>query len=171
MNNKSVPVTISYPSSKHCPRGSKELREYVNDFAFITKVLQQASVSAAPKASAPSANQVKEIYDYIRPLERKFVFGEAAEDYVVSNPSLGIFLLSAAEQLRKYFGKKAKYRLQVLKEAADSHGKLFVEIYPSVDFEEATAKLNKFDQDWWFKQPGQIHTYLEFCLEFDKDGF
>jgi hypothetical protein len=89
---------------------------------------------------------------------------EEVEPFLSSYSFLFQPLFQAIEPIRNSFGKRAKPRLEVLEEG--STGQLFVVIRTKLEPKKAATKLAKFDKEWWFNVPQEIHDYLEFTLEF-----
>lgn len=149
---------ITYPKSHHCPRGSDELRNYLDDLEFATKFVRENSnivgKSVKPGATKPSSLKIDK---YPEP-ELEVV------QYLHQYTTLVDVLERSVPQLIAHFGSQVACEFDLLEEG--QHKKLFVKILTKLSADEALERLDAFDKNWWFKESIDARRNLEFVLEF-----
>lgn len=85
--------------------------------------------------------------------------------YLLTHPDLIDFLKDSYFQLRKCFGLDASYVLEVVTDPESNHPTLFGYIRTGLPIDEAQAKLDEFDDEWFLDRIEQVGNYLNFNLE------
>ena len=104
-----------------------------------------------------------------RELEQSYSFRDVAavQAFLHANPELVELLCEAYGHLEKHFGPDPQVALAVI---SDPEGKgadqLFAYIVTSLEVEEAVARLDGFDMEWFLDQLGRAGGRLNFSLEF-----
>lgn len=158
-------IAIQYPESVHCPRGNEELAEFLQDVRFATKVLKgEADKFPFHSPRHNHAQRHEKTVDFtqqLTALKKHYQFDEKVEVYLKNNAPVIETLLEAVKQIRISFEETYKHALTIPPQTR----KLFVDIQTHLQFEEAIESLSDFDNAWWFKQPVEIRSKLEFSLD------
>ena len=131
-----------------------------------------------PTAKVAPYNDVAELID--REIHRKTLeqINVLAREYEIRNPSEvaeflseNTFLLDLLEEipskLKKFFGSKAKFALELLTEPDfPSSREIFVLVLTAEKAEQARNKMNKFDEKWWLKHLDRARCKLNVSLEY-----
>ncbi len=82
-------------------------------------------------------------------------------------PQLVEVLLEARVHLQKYFGPDPQVTLEVISDPeAESIDELFAYIHTSLPVDEALARLDRLDEEWFLDQLDRIDGQFNFNLEF-----
>jgi len=82
-------------------------------------------------------------------------------------PQLVEVLLEARVYLQKHFGPDPQVMLEVVSDPeAESRDELFAYILTSLPVDEALARLDRLDEEWFLDQLDRINGQLNFNLEF-----
>jgi hypothetical protein len=91
----------------------------------------------------------------------------AVRRFLHACPQLVEVLLEAHVYLQKYFGPDPQVTLRVVSDPeAESTDELFAYIRTSLPVDEALARLDKLDEDWFLDQLDRVNGQLNFNLEF-----
>lgn len=106
---------------------------------------------------------------HLRQLERFYTFpdGSAVHHFLQTYPHLTEFLLEAYPLLREHFGSDLQVVLEIVSdpETADAH-ELVAQICTSLPVEEALARLDRFDQEWFLGQVARVGGVFNVNLTF-----
>ena len=131
-----------------------------------------------PAARVAPYNDVAELID--REIHQKTLeqINVLAREYEIRNPSEvarflreNNFLLDLLEEipskLKKIFGNKSKFALELLSEPDfPSSREIFVLVLTEEDAEQARNKMDKFDEKWWLKHLDRARCKLNVSLEY-----
>lgn len=154
-------VTVEYPKSVHCPRGKGELRELLDDVRFASKVLKGGKYESSSTPAVHHHEVSSDAKEKISRLKKFYKFDEQIETYLEKNIFLYDSLLEAIHQIRVSFGEKHKHIISIPSQTR----RLFIDIQTRLEFEEAIEAMDRFDNEWWFKQSREIRSKLEFSLD------
>jgi hypothetical protein len=92
----------------------------------------------------------------------------ACDAYFAAHPQVADFLQASYGQLRRFFGPEASLVLEVVRdpEASVPSDFLFVNIRTSMPVDDALARLDQFDEDWYLDQVDTFGDLVNFNLEF-----
>ena len=102
-------------------------------------------------------------------LEKVYSFrnAEAVRRFLQTHPHLIEVILEAYPYLVKYFGPNPQVMLEVVGDPeAEGLEELFAYILTSLPVDEALARLDKLDQEWFLDQLDRIGGQFNFNLEF-----
>lgn len=131
-----------------------------------------------PTAKVAPVNDVAELID--REIHRKTLeqINVLAREYEIRNPSKvaeflseNLFLLDLLKvipgKLRKFFGKDTKLAVELFAEPEmPSSKEIFVLVLTKNEAKEARAKMDEFDQKWWFENLDKANCKLNVSLEY-----
>lgn len=88
--------------------------------------------------------------------------------YVAAHRELPDFLKRSQQQLRRFFGPKPSFVLEIVRDpdASDPSDFLFVNIRTAMPVDDAMACLNQFDEAWYLDQIDSFGELVNFNLEF-----
>ncbi len=91
----------------------------------------------------------------------------ACDAYFAAHPQVADFLQASYGQLRRFFGPEANLVLEVVRdpEASVPSDFLFVNIRTSMPVDDALARLDQFDEDWYLDQVDTFGDLVNFNLE------
>ena len=131
-----------------------------------------------PNVKVVPVNDVAELIDreiHAKTLEQINIL---AREYEIRNPSEvalflrdNTFLLDLLEEipskLRKFFGGKSKFAVELLSEPEfPSSREIFVLVLTEENAEQARNKMDKFDEKWWLKNLDKARCKLNVSLEY-----
>jgi hypothetical protein len=92
----------------------------------------------------------------------------AYDAYLAAHPQVADFLQTGYGQLRRFFGPEASFVLEVVRDPEDSVPSdfLFVNIRTALPVDDAMARLDQFDEDWYLDQVDTFGDLVNFNLEF-----
>ena len=91
----------------------------------------------------------------------------AVRRFLQACPQLIELLLEAHVYLQEYFGPDPQVTLEVVSDPeAESMDELFAYILTSLPVDEALARLDKLDEEWFLDQLDRVDGQLNFNLEF-----
>ena len=91
----------------------------------------------------------------------------AVRGFLDMHPSLGPALLQASPYLKEHFGEDVEVTLEVVGDPeAEGRQELFAYIRTRLAAEEAYARLNRLDEEWFLDRVAQFHGRFNFNLEF-----
>ncbi len=92
---------------------------------------------------------------------------QQVREYLQSYPQLLQFLLDSYKRLRKYFGFEAKFELEVVTDPEVEYQTrfLFVYIRTSLDVDDALARLEQFDDEWYLDRFDKFGALVNFNLD------
>ena len=102
-------------------------------------------------------------------LERIYSLRNAAavRRFLRAHPQLLEVLLEAYIHLQRYFGSKPQVTLEVVSDPeVEGLEELFAYILTDLPVDEAMARLDKLDQEWFLDQLDRVDGRLNFNLEF-----
>jgi hypothetical protein len=102
-------------------------------------------------------------------LEKVYSFrnAEAVRRFLQTHPHLIEVILETYPYLVKYFGPNPQVMLEVVGDPeAEGLEELFAYILTSLPVDEALARLDKLDQEWFLDQLDRIGGQFNFNLEF-----
>jgi hypothetical protein len=93
---------------------------------------------------------------------------EAVNAYIAQHPELGDFLQESHRLLRRFFGAEPGFVLEVVRdpETPAPSDLLFVNIRTAMPVDEAMARLDQFDENWYLDQVDSYGDLVNFNLEF-----
>lgn len=137
-----------------------------------TETLEKTTAKIVP------INDVAELIDrevHAKTLEQINVL---AREYEIRNPSKvaeflseNLFLLDLLKvipgKLRKFFGKNTKLAVELFAEPEmPSSKEIFVLVLTKNEAKEARAKMDEFDEKWWFENLDKANCKLNVSLEY-----
>jgi hypothetical protein len=105
----------------------------------------------------------------LRRLEEIYSLRDAAavKRFLHARPQLVEVLLEARVHLQRYFGPDPQVALEVVSDPETEDLKeLFAYIHTSLPVDEALARLDKLDEDWFLAQLDRVDGQFNFNLEF-----
>ena len=89
-------------------------------------------------------------------------------EYIASHPQLTGFLQASHRELRQLFGPESRFVLEVVRDPETSapNAYLFVNIRTAMPMDEAMARLDQFDENWYLDQVDSFGDLVNFNLEF-----
>lgn len=92
----------------------------------------------------------------------------ACDAYLAAHPQVADFLQTGYGQLRRFFAPEASFVLEVVRDPEDSVPSdfLFVNIRTALPVDDAMARLDQFDEDWYLDQVDTFGDLVNFNLEF-----
>lgn len=91
----------------------------------------------------------------------------AVRHFLYAYPQLVEVLLDAHVYLQKYFGTEPKVTLKVVSDPeVEGMDELFAYILTSLPVDEALARLNRLDEEWFLDQLDRVDGRFNFNLEF-----
>jgi len=91
----------------------------------------------------------------------------AVRHFLCAYPQLVEVLLDAHVYLQKYFGTEPKVTLKVVGDPeVEGMDELFAYILTSLPVDEALARLNRLDEEWFLDQLDRVDGRFNFNLEF-----
>ena len=101
-------------------------------------------------------------------LERLYTFRQRAEvlGFLDRHPFLVQLLLEAYDRIGNYFPQSQVFLEVVSDPEAEGLEELFAYILTSLPVDEALARLDKLDQEWFLDQLDRIGGQFNFNLEF-----
>lgn len=89
-------------------------------------------------------------------------------EYIASHPQLTGFLQASHRELRQLFGPEFRFVLEVVRDPETSapNAYLFVNIRTAMPMDEAMARLDQFDENWYLDQVNSFGDLVNFNLEF-----
>jgi hypothetical protein len=129
---------------------------WVTQSLFIWKQETGSSTVAAEEAK-------------LRQLEEIYVFPQAAtvRPFLRTHPQLVEALLEAYVYLQEYFGPEPQMVLEVVSDPeVEGWDELFAYILTALPVDEALARLDRFDQEWFLDQFDWTDGLLNFDVEF-----
>ena len=106
--------------------------------------------------------------------EQEFEQPAAISSYLRDNPFLLGFLLEAPKKIRDHFGPYTSLTLDILADReGDGSQELFILIGTDVPPDEALARLEVLDQEWWLEISSRTGCRLNIdlrCLDTTNDG-
>lgn len=112
---------------------------------------------------------VSSLLDDMRQLEEIYSFRNdaAVQRFLYSYPQLAKVLLEAHVYLKKHFGPEPQVTLEVVSDPeVEGWDELFAYILTSLPVDEALARLNRLDEEWFLDQLDRVDGLLNFNLEF-----
>ncbi|MGQ9626068.1 MAG: hypothetical protein ACUVV0_04080 [Anaerolineae bacterium] len=112
---------------------------------------------------------VSSFLDDMRQLEEIYSFRNdaAVQRFLYSYPQLAKVLLEAHVYLKKHFGPEPQVTLEVVSDPeVEGWDELFAYILTSLPVDEALARLNRLDEEWFLDQLDRVDGLLNFNLEF-----
>ncbi len=93
---------------------------------------------------------------------------EAVNAFIEKYPELGDFLKESHRRLRRFFGAEPSFVLEVVRdpEASAPSDFLFVNIRTTLPVDDAMARLDQFDEEWYLDQVDTFGDLVNFNLEF-----
>ncbi len=83
------------------------------------------------------------------------------------HPQLADVLLEARPRIEEHFDRGTPVQLEVVTDPENAGGdQLFAYIHTSLSVDEALARLDEFDEEWFLHQLPQVRDQLSFDLEF-----
>ena len=102
-------------------------------------------------------------------LEDKYTLRQpaAVRHFLRIHPHLVNVLLEGYTHLQRHFGANSQVVLEIVSDPEVEKGdELFTYIHTSFPPDEAQAKLDKFDQDWFLDQLDHVAGKLNFDVQF-----
>jgi hypothetical protein len=90
---------------------------------------------------------------------------QAVRDFLDSHEVVSRVLVSAPDQIKRFFGAGATLALEVMRDPEGGHQELFVVIGSRLARPDARAALDGFEEHWWFHQPEFPLGVLSFAFE------
>lgn len=77
-------------------------------------------------------------------------------------------LFEVRKQFDKYFGADTRSRLEVFTDPDDnnSNPKLFALVVSTLPSNDASTRLGRFDEEWWFDQPSKVRRVLSIDVDY-----
>lgn len=100
---------------------------------------------------------------------KQFYFFDKPEkviEYLEENPFLIPLLIEAHSKIAKYFPNAPLYLEVYTFQNTGNNSKLFLEIVPSCEPEEAGEMLETFGDDWWLAASEAAQNKLEIMIEY-----
>lgn len=108
---------------------------------------------------AEGLRYLKSIYIFRRP--------EEVSRFLESNPSLTAFLVEAHEKIQEKFGSRPEVVLEVVRDPeVPGLVQMFAYIVTGLMPEEASNRLQRFDQEWFLREVSRAKGLVNFDLEF-----
>jgi len=108
-------------------------------------------------------------YRYLHQLEEVYSLRDAAavSGFLHAHPQIVEILLEAEAHLQKHFGPDSQIELAVVSDPeVEGEEQLFAYILTSLPVDEALARLDRFDEEWFLDQLDRTLGRLNFNLEF-----
>jgi hypothetical protein len=106
----------------------------------------------------PKSEALEKFYTFCRPVE--------VSGFLKTYPFLIPLLDEAYSKIGDYFGSKPNIVLEVVTDPeADDDRQLVAYIQTQFDVDEALARLDQLDENWWFKASRKGHGKLCIHLE------
>lgn len=105
----------------------------------------------------------------LQQLQEFYIFREPAliRQFLRTHEPLIEVLFEAWPHLHQYFGPDLQVALEVVSDPeVENWDELFAYILTPFSSDEALARLNRFDQDWFLDQLSQVDGKLNFDVEF-----
>jgi hypothetical protein len=91
----------------------------------------------------------------------------AVKRFLLACPQLVEVLLEARVHLQRYFGPDLQVALEVVSDPeTEGLKELFAYIHTSLPVDEALARLDKLDEEWFLDQLDRVDGQFNFNLEF-----
>ena len=84
------------------------------------------------------------------------------------NPQLVDVLFEARTKFDAYFSADTRSSLEVFIDPEDDHSapRLFALILTALPSDEASARLDRLDEDWWLDQPYEVKRLMNIDVEY-----
>ena|SRR2546425_3223994 len=81
-------------------------------------------------------------------------------------------LIEAREKIDHYFGSDTLTSLEVFTDPEEDHSRpvLFVLILTPLHSDDASGRIERFDQEWWLNQPYEVKCVMNIDLEYADAG-
>ncbi len=142
-------------------------------YAILSTMKHAVDIDIQRESIKPHAVQYVTLVDTrsqrLRRLEEIYFLRDAAavKRFLHARPQLAEVLLEARVHLQKYFGPDPQVALEVASDPeTEGLEELFAYIRTPLPVDEALARLNRLDEEWFLDQLDRVDGQFNFNLEF-----